>query len=206
MLRGRSPRMGNPRPPATWRSDDSDEICALHGWQRHVFTHEAAHALAAIQLAVPFEGIAVRPPNEWASRRHAGLVAGGLVMGGANSRDWIGDNVDGALRCVLAGPAGEASELLHCLPGTLSGDLQFFEKAALDHENAQAALALIQDPASLSALLEEMHDWAARNRLSITQIATALSKSTGPDGDGWSISESDIRTVLLGETASDRPT
>jgi hypothetical protein len=58
-----------------------DLVCRTHGWAPHVFIHEAAHAVAAIDHGIPFEGVLIHSPSSWEANNNNEMMLGGVNVG-----------------------------------------------------------------------------------------------------------------------------
>lgn len=57
-----------------------DRLCPAHGWRANAFTHEAAHAVAALDQGLEFERVILLAPGTWLPiAGGTGSVAGGVV-------------------------------------------------------------------------------------------------------------------------------
>ena len=91
-------------------SPEDDAICPVHGWMSHVFLHEAAHAVAAIDRDIEFRHVTITTPAGWTKDHPDGIALGGLYLDPPASR-WVESQPLKAYEMVLAGSLAEREAL-----------------------------------------------------------------------------------------------
>ena len=139
-------------------SPEDDAICPVHGWMSHVFLHEAAHAVAAIDRDIEFRHVTITTPAGWTKDHPDGIALGGLYLDPPASR-WVESQPLKAYEMVLAGSLAEREALGHWLPEGYAGDLRIFRLGAgLLEATAQEALEQLLGK-SIRDVIESVKNW-----------------------------------------------
>ena len=91
----------------------------------HAFIHEAAHAVAAVNLGIALSTVSILPPGSW-ERRPTENDAGGVTI--AYRIHQIGYVHDpwGLWNFAWREESPKSSTLSHCLPESYEGDLRIW--------------------------------------------------------------------------------
>lgn len=178
-----------------------DFLCAKHGGLGHVFVHEAAHAVAAVQRRIEFTEVRILPPDQWVSAHN------GLMLGGVSTTDeahsWVQADPVGSMEFVLAGAIAERGSYGHCLEGAYTGDVAVWRTGArLTGANQLQRIEEVLGR-SLSTVTSEVERWAVANWPSIRRVAGRLA---GVDDlseavvlefrDDWRLTQDDVRALV----------
>ena len=101
--------------------------CVRHGLLRHIFVHEAGHAVAAARLNIEFVDVSVTPPEERTKVNDA-FIGGGLQLTRFEN-GWAVDRIDDAYEMCLMGVVAERKMLQHQLKEGFLQDLDRFKRA-----------------------------------------------------------------------------
>ena len=104
-----------------------DEYCSIHGWQSHAFIHEAAHAVAALDRGIPFDGVFIQSRAGWVQRNISDTMLGGVEID-PDPRVWLLPDPIAALEVILAGSLAEKLSLEHTLEGSYIGDIEVWRR------------------------------------------------------------------------------
>lgn len=179
-----------------------DFLCAEHGGLGHVFVHEAAHAVAAVQRRIAFTEVRILPPEQWVSA-HDGLTLGG-VSTTAEPQSWVQADPVGSMEFVLAGAITERGSYGHCLEGAYTGDLAIWRiGAGITGANQLQRIEELLG-CSLTSVTSDVKRWAVANWPSIRRVAGRLA---GVDDlseavvlefrDDWRLTQDDVRALVL---------
>lgn len=178
-----------------------DLLCAQHGGLGHVFVHEAAHAVAAVQRGIAFDEVRILPPDGWISA-HDGVMLGGIVTTEAPQL-WVQANPVQSMEFVLAGAVSERGAYGHCLDGAYTGDMAVWRIGAdlTDADQFERIEALLGR--SLASVSSDVERWAVANWPSIRRVAGRLA---GVDElseavllefrDDWRLSHDDVLALV----------
>ncbi|MFZ1374347.1 hypothetical protein [Nostocoides sp.] len=154
-------------------SPEDDAICPVHGWMSHVFLHEAAHAVAAIDRDIEFRHVTITTPAGWTKDHPDGIALGGLYLDPPASR-WVESQPLKAYEMVLAGSLAEREALGHWLPEGYAGDLRIFRLGAgLLEATAQEALEQLLGK-SIRDVIESVKNWIVAEYRRIRVVVEAL--------------------------------
>jgi hypothetical protein len=121
-------------------------LCREHGWLAHASVHEAAHAVFAVDLEIPFTSVRLSSPERvWQSLQSGGEVPAGGVHLDGDARDHYPGRDEEALDFSLSGSRAEDRALGHCLDRGFSGDMEVWRRGTGRFD--------AQDPAELTPML-----------------------------------------------------
>lgn len=121
-------------------------LCRQHGWLAHASVHEAAHAVFALDLEIPFTSVRLSSPESvWRSLQSGGEVPAGGVHLDGDARDHFPGRDADALDFCLSGSRAEEQAHGHCLHRGFSGDMDVWRRGTGRFD--------AQDPAELMPML-----------------------------------------------------
>lgn len=186
-----------------------DEVCPEHGFLAHVFVHEAAHAVAAVQLGIRFVEVRVLAPAAWVAYQ-GGRRAGGVVMTRNDPVEWVSIDLAGSFQFVMAGSVAEFVILGHYMPRSWLSDIELWCRGAGATEPLPKAgidstvSRLLGIP--MSHAISNAVQWADENMPAIRSVAAALAGNSGPVGglahseqppdDSWGLREGEVMDLV----------
>ena len=179
-------------------------LCSVHGWRSHVFTHEAAHAVAAIDRGFAFEHVTIDTPDQWAAVNPNQLRLGGVQMSGP-SPEWVMPDPIAALEYVLAGSEAEKLVYGHHLQDSYQGDLMVFAEGfdATGRDTSGGFDTMVG--MTLEEAQQRSRAWVAEAFPRIRSVALALagmdSSATSAliddDAGPWSLTYDEVREIAV---------
>jgi hypothetical protein len=166
-----------------------------------VFTHEAAHAVAATQRGIRFVDVRILAPTDWLGA-HDGLMLGGVTPRD-EPRTWVPLNPLSSLEFVLAGSVAERGAFGHCLEGAYLGDISVWRTgagltAARDGEKVDSQVGK-----PLASVVSDVELWVTANWPMIRRVAGALagvpdlSEAVMLDfKEGWTLTEAEVLALV----------
>jgi hypothetical protein len=150
-----------------------ETTCPAHGFLSHLVTHEAAHAVFAVDLGIDFLDVTIEPPQHALMQlREPGdqTALGGVRMAVEDPAVWVLSRPHESLEFVLAGSWAELVYLNHCLDGGHQGDLEIWRRGMgwfdpVESADFSAYLEIVQPRAELRL---------ADRRLAIQAVGQAL--------------------------------
>ena len=180
-----------------------DPLCNAHGWMSHVFVHEAAHAVAAIDRSIEFSHIEVLTPAQWTQDHPDGAAVGGLHLAPPPSL-WVLPDPVKALEMVLAGFLAEEGVYQHHISEGYRGDLRIWRLGAgLANGQTKTSIEEVLG-CSMADLLASTRTWLVEAFPRIRRVAVALAGAdensvlavidygTGP----WSMTYDEVRALI----------
>ncbi|HST47093.1 hypothetical protein [Jatrophihabitans sp.] len=139
----------------------------------HVFIHEAAHAVAALDRHIPFNGVFIQDLAGWVRWNATGLMLGGVQIS-SDPAIWLLPDPVAALEFVLAGSAAESVVLGHILEGSYVGDVEVWRRGM--GETGRLSPSRLDELAggSFVKVGSRTKAWVEENRARIRAVATAL--------------------------------
>lgn len=178
-----------PRAPEVELSEALIEAaCGTHGGLRHLYVHEAGHAVSALDFGVEFR--AVVRYDETSMPAYFGGTAyapAAVEMLDADQTTWVAPNPVGSLRFVASGAAAEQALLGHFLPDGHKEDM-FQWRRGSGCKDAQTFESLDEYLGeSFKGVMRDVQEWARANEARIAALADRL--STLPKGTEMSYAE-----------------
>jgi hypothetical protein len=175
-----------------------DALCRKHGWMSHVFVHEGAHAVAALDRSIPFSGLFVNDIGTWVRQNESETLLGGVQID-PDPAVWLYPNPVAALEFILAGATAEDELFGDTLDGSHVGDFKVWRQG-MGMTDAQT-LAQIDERLGepFADVVIRTRQWVRDNRTRIGTTAKALSGSSSL-GDGlhavsagpWAVSHAQV--------------
>lgn len=152
-----------------------DRLCPTHGWRAHAFTHEAAHAVAALDQGLEFERVIVLAPGTWLPREgRTGTVAGGVEFA-PTVVELVTGNPDAALAVLAAGGTAEEVVYDHHMDEAFDGDLRVWGLGA-----AELGMTPLGAVERFVRARVEARTWVRSSLPRIEKVAAALAGDHGP--------------------------
>jgi hypothetical protein len=153
-------------PDTAWDED----VCAHHGLMAHLYVHEAALALAAVEHDIPFTAVTVTIPTTADEVLQVALT--GVEVSAPFG--WMRSTPLAALEFVLAGSLAEEAEWGDTLPNSLAVDVERWRQGVglpEDYTEADVTTA-IGEP--LPEVINRARGRARANRDRVLVLALAL--------------------------------
>lgn len=171
-----------------------ESVRSTHGLDRHVCVHEAGHAVAAIDNAIPFRAVVFYGDAD-APQFMAGLAkAAAAIDPGPDPAAWVLPDPLGSLRFVLGGVAAEHAVLGDSIPGGWVQDVKVWRRGsgALETLTEEDLAEFLGRP--MLEVWRESGEWAVANATRIEAVAAALAGHEPP----WEMTQQQVRDVLGG--------
>jgi len=163
-----------------------DPFCKTHGWMSHVFLHEAAHTVAAIERGIDFTHVEVPVPAMWEANHSGELMLGGVNLVAPPSWTTSAD-ANAGLEMALAGIVAEKGGWGHWLDGGYIGDMRMWARGA---GVAGDSISAIQEElervlgCSLADVMRRTETWVVEAYPRIANVSNALAGRTSNDTPG----------------------
>lgn len=155
--------------------------CARHGWLGHVATHEAAHAVFAVDHDFPFVSVSVLSPELLReSLASTDETAAGGVLLAVPARDLFPSREGDALDLCVAGARAERAGYGDWIPAGLSGDIALWRLGT----GRTGALDPAEFQPMTDASIERVDAWLAQRSAAVLDVARALTAGVHTDAAG----------------------
>lgn len=160
-----------------FEEDLIDQTCDRHGTDRHMFIHEAGHAVAALDDGIPFRAVIVFADGDRPRLGGDLWEAGAMVDTGDDPSVWVQPDRIGAFRFVCAGAAAETGLLEHAIEGGFESDFKVWRVGAGETQpmDEEQLAAIGADP---QQIINETDQWAQDNTARIIALADHLETLT----------------------------
>ena len=167
--------------------------CERHGLDRHLYIHEAGHAVAAIDQRIPFGQVTIYDENGGPQFGddlfHA---AAAIEMLSNDPTTWVPTDSVASLRFILAGAMTETALLGHAIEDGYKEEFNLWRRG-LRKTDAMTPSELDQQAGgNFLAELDRVEGWARENSERIKRLAARLAELTRPG----CISYEDVVTLL----------
>lgn len=182
-------------------SFQGDAYCAVHGWPPHVFVHESAHAVAALDRGIAFKEVSIYGMSNWIARNEDEMELGGLDMGRPPS-EWVREDPAAASEVLLAGHIAEKLVFVDTLRDSYAGDLRVLGAGLRGVVNPTSAELNHAVGGSLQEATSRTEAWVGGNWKRIRAVASALvgadlnqPMAVGPSDGPWRLTEAEVRAA-----------
>ncbi len=151
-------------------------VCGEHGWLDHTSVHEAAHAVFAVDLEIPFTSVRLSSPEKlWESLQSGGdVLAGGVHLDG-DARDHFPGRDEDALDFCVAGSRAEDKAHGHYISWGFTGDMEVWRRGTGRFDTPDPAVLMPMLSASVARVDARLPErWDA-----VLAVAEALRASAG---------------------------
>lgn len=171
----------------------------------HVFLHEAAHTVAAIDRAIGFTHVEIPAPRAWQEEHGGHLMLGGVHL--VTTPSWTtSEQAIAGLEMALAGSVAEKGGFGHWLERGYAGDMQMWARAVgltgSDSTTLREDIERVLG-CSMGDVLRQTKAWVVEAYPRIARVVTALAgrpSSRTPErmeyGEGpWRLTEAEAKAV-----------
>jgi hypothetical protein len=171
----------------------------------HVFAHESAHAVAAVQRGIAIQEVRVLRPADWLARGGSGgSMAGGVWLVEEDPTAWIPHDPVAAMEFVLAGSLAEEAMYGHYLPNGYEGDFAIWRRgvgltAPTSQDEVDRALGrpLPEVVGGVRSWLRDAFPAIKRTILALAQLQESTANlAVVPYRDDWRLSEDQVRAIV----------
>lgn len=147
---------------------------------RHVFVHEAGHAVAAIDNDIEFEAVELYDTGSAPVYSDGRIAPGAVRMTSKDPSTWVQPNLVGSLRYAFAGHLAEKVILGDAIPGGFDEDVKQWKigsgrTGSLTQDDWAEMLGQ-----SASEVQSDTMSWASENSARIIALADHLEALTAP--------------------------
>jgi hypothetical protein len=185
-----------------------DLLCPDHGGLGHVFVHEAAHVVAAVQRRIRFIEVRVLSPDDWVAMHGGDRMSGGVWMSDPDPTNWVPKDPVAALEFLIAGSLAERAVYGHHLDASYAGDVAVWLRGVglatsrSRHEiNAALGCPLEEVVASTKAWVKQNRATIRKVMASLAGVEEATTLTVLDYSDSWRLSEADVIHIVHASSA-----